>query len=678
MPDATPRSSRPGAPASPCAPRSISPPSDRAAPTIVAVTGTNGKTTVTTLTAAMLRGRCPRRRGRQHRASRSRRGRGRRRRRRGRGVVVPARVHHDGVPAPRLLRCSTSGADHLDWHRTFEAYTAAKARIFAHQRDADLLVVQPDDPVVAGLAATAPARDGRRSPSPGSGDRLPRADTAAGRLLVAADDESSRRRGLPARGPPDLANALAAIGARAGPRCRRSTRCERRWRVQGLAHRVQPVGRASGVRYVDDSKATNPHATLAARSTASTRGAHRGRSQQGPRSRRASRERSAPAAAVVAIGEAAERGPSGVRRRRAACAHATRCMDEAVRGALSSPSPVTRCCCRRPARRSTGTSNYAHAATTSPRGAVRELVAVDGRPPADPGAGAARLAGRDGRTTGPVPRLLLLATVAVLNVDRRRDGAVGVVGAVARRATARPGTSSSVSCIWTLLGVVGFASRSGSTTASGAAPYEPLLFVQRRGCWCSCYSRGSASTVGGAARWLGFGSWRFQPTEIAKLALRALRRRPADPPRARGRRLAPRAAARCSACSAAFGALVMPRAGPRLRRAARRPDRRRARGRRHPDPASRGRRRRGGGTGHGARDHRAVPARARCSPSSTRPPTPSNTGLPDPAVVHRARQRRRRRRRTRRGPREVALPPERSHRLHLRGDRGGARADRHA
>src|SRR4029077_8458647 len=48
--------------------------------------------------------------------------------------------------------------DHLDWHRTSEAYARAKARIFAHQTPSDLLVFNADDPVVAGLAATARAR----------------------------------------------------------------------------------------------------------------------------------------------------------------------------------------------------------------------------------------------------------------------------------------------------------------------------------------------------------------------------------------------------------------------------------------------------------------------------------------------------------------------------------------
>src|SRR5207249_846273 len=48
--------------------------------------------------------------------------------------------------------------DHTDWHRSFEAYAAAKARIVKNQSSDDAFVVNRDDAVAAKIAATAPSR----------------------------------------------------------------------------------------------------------------------------------------------------------------------------------------------------------------------------------------------------------------------------------------------------------------------------------------------------------------------------------------------------------------------------------------------------------------------------------------------------------------------------------------
>ena len=233
-------------------------------PLIVAVTGTNGKTTVTTLVAAML--------------ARS-------------GVAcVPAgnigRPLIDAVQSnvavvvaevssfqlaftevfrPRAAALLNLGADHLDWHRTFDAYAQAKARIFEHQTAEDLLVFNADDPVVSGLAASAPGRRVAFSLAPGAASGYRVADTADGRLLVTPDGEVlSAVDALARRSPSDLANALAAaalaLDVGGDVEAVRSTLSE----FRGLPHRMQPVAEHRGVVYVDDSKATNPHATIAA------------------------------------------------------------------------------------------------------------------------------------------------------------------------------------------------------------------------------------------------------------------------------------------------------------------------------------------------------------------------------------------------------------------------------
>ena len=121
--------------------------------------------------------------------------------------------------------------DHLDWHGSRENYAAAKARLFEHQGPGDVLIVNADDPVVVELAAHA----------------------RAAVVAVTADD-----------GPHDVFNARAAAAAatEAGRGPTPSTRCS--LATSALPHRVQLVGEIAGVRWFDDSKATNPHATASA------------------------------------------------------------------------------------------------------------------------------------------------------------------------------------------------------------------------------------------------------------------------------------------------------------------------------------------------------------------------------------------------------------------------------
>ena len=233
-------------------------------PSIVAVTGTNGKTTVTTLVATMLA-------------------------ESGITCVPAGNIGHPLIDAvredvqvvvaevssfqlaftdvfrPRAAGLLNLGADHLDWHRTFDAYAQAKANVFAHQQPDDLLVFNADDPVVAGLAATAPGRRVAFSLAGGAASGYRVAETADGRLLVTPDGaELTPIESLPRRTPPDLANALAAAALAIDVGATRDAVCVTLSEFRGLPHRMQSVAEHRGVRYVDDSKATNPHATIAA------------------------------------------------------------------------------------------------------------------------------------------------------------------------------------------------------------------------------------------------------------------------------------------------------------------------------------------------------------------------------------------------------------------------------
>jgi len=242
---------------------------ERARVPIVAVTGTNGKTTVTSMVAAMLE------------AS---------------GVpaiaagnigrplidaVADASITSErpGTPPgvivaevssfqlqfaqeafrPRVAILLAITPDHLDWHGSFAGYADAKARITAFQRADDLLVYDADDERAFAIAtgASAARRVGvsARADAEGCyrvvGDRLVLPD---GRPLAAFADMS---RSL----PHDRTNALAAAAAalEVGATVDGVVAALRSYAT--MPHRVALVGEANGVEWYDDSKATNPDAT---------------------------------------------------------------------------------------------------------------------------------------------------------------------------------------------------------------------------------------------------------------------------------------------------------------------------------------------------------------------------------------------------------------------------------
>ncbi|WP_447008548.1 UDP-N-acetylmuramoyl-L-alanine--D-glutamate ligase [Saccharothrix isguenensis] len=151
--------------------------------------------------------------------------------------------------------------DHLDWHGTFEAYAAAKAGVLT----GEVGIGGVDDPVVASLLARAPARAHigftLGSPEEGQlgvhdGQLVDRAFGASDTVLLPAAD-------VRPGGPPGIADALAAAAlARAhgvpAPAVARGLR-----EFRPGAHRAVLVATDGGVSYVNDSKATNPHAAAA-------------------------------------------------------------------------------------------------------------------------------------------------------------------------------------------------------------------------------------------------------------------------------------------------------------------------------------------------------------------------------------------------------------------------------
>jgi UDP-N-acetylmuramoylalanine--D-glutamate ligase len=151
--------------------------------------------------------------------------------------------------------------DHLDRHRSVEEYAAAKVRIFANQTAADLAIVNAEDAQVMAWAAQGRAR--RRSFAVGS---VPEAGVGiAGEWIVGRDPGRPETRLVPLAavrvpGRHLLADVLAAaaVAEALGVTPEAIARAVEGFR--GLEHALEVVAEVGGVRFVNDSKATNVEA----------------------------------------------------------------------------------------------------------------------------------------------------------------------------------------------------------------------------------------------------------------------------------------------------------------------------------------------------------------------------------------------------------------------------------
>ena len=230
---------------------------ERAAAPVVAVTGTNGKTTVTTMITAMLEA------SGVHAIAAGNIGRPLIDAVADDAAVIVAEVSsfqlefaHEAF-RPRVAVLLAITPDHLDWHGTFDAYVGAKARIVANQAGDDLLVFDADDARATAIAAHAPARAVGFSARADSAGCFRIVDDALvypdGRLLAPVTVMS---RSLAHDRTNALAAAAAALDAGATPEGVRAALRD----YATMPHRVALVGEAYGVRWYDDSKATNPDA----------------------------------------------------------------------------------------------------------------------------------------------------------------------------------------------------------------------------------------------------------------------------------------------------------------------------------------------------------------------------------------------------------------------------------
>jgi UDP-N-acetylmuramoylalanine--D-glutamate ligase len=277
------------------------------APKLLAITGTNGKTTTTSLTGQLLA-----RAGLRVAVA---------------GNIGPALldVLAEASPLPQVwvlelssfqldgVRTGPEGfeptaatvlnitQDHLDWHGDMAHYTAAKGRVFGTQalrvlnrEDAAVMAFQPAEPAVSKRSRAPQADAVPSTPSPAwttFGTDLPRRpgdwglETVNGMAwlvrAIPADETRQIKRGthpdealvlqrlMPAealriRGRHNAANALAALALATATGATLALMLHGLREYRGEPHRVESVAVIDGVEYFDDSKGTNVGATLAA------------------------------------------------------------------------------------------------------------------------------------------------------------------------------------------------------------------------------------------------------------------------------------------------------------------------------------------------------------------------------------------------------------------------------
>jgi len=183
-------------------------------------------------------------------------------------------LHWSHSIAPRASVCLNVAPDHVDWHGSFDAYLAAKGKVY--DRTEVACVYNVEDPRTEHLVEEADVQEGCRAvgftlgiPAPSMvglvddvlADRafVEQRRHAAAELATLADLGGEGREVA----PHVVANALAAAAlARAHGVAPAAVRDGLR-AFRPEPHRIAQVGVVDEVRYVDDSKATNPHAALA-------------------------------------------------------------------------------------------------------------------------------------------------------------------------------------------------------------------------------------------------------------------------------------------------------------------------------------------------------------------------------------------------------------------------------
>jgi len=232
---------------------------------MVAITGSNGKTTTTTLIGEIISaGGYPTRVGGNIGTP---------------AISLVATARRDSVIVlevssfqletiqtfrPKVAVVLNVTPDHLDRHRTFETYVDAKARIFENQHADDFAVLNADDPVCVELSDRTRAqvfwfsrkKEVQQGASLRDGRILFRDSSGQQEIMVASE--------IPLKGAHNLENTLAAICAGALMKCAPERIRAAVRNFKAVEHRLEYVATVRGVEYYNDSKATNVDATIKA------------------------------------------------------------------------------------------------------------------------------------------------------------------------------------------------------------------------------------------------------------------------------------------------------------------------------------------------------------------------------------------------------------------------------
>ena len=168
-------------------------------------------------------------------------------------------LHWSSSLAPAAAAVLNVADDHTDWHGSFAAYRDAKARILELS---PVAVADAGDPVAARLVAAHPGAVTVTLAEPGKGQLGVRAGVLVDRAFAEdpAGEVLLERADLPVPGPHNTVNALAAAALARAAGVPATSVARGLAGFSGGAHRNVLVATVDGVDYVDDSKATNPHA----------------------------------------------------------------------------------------------------------------------------------------------------------------------------------------------------------------------------------------------------------------------------------------------------------------------------------------------------------------------------------------------------------------------------------
>lgn len=232
---------------------------------IVAVTGTNGKTTTTTLIGEMIKTTNPQ-------------------------VVVGGNIgqalSHEvfeldssGIVVAELSSFQLEGAlnfrphiaailnvtpDHLDRHRTMDNYIGMKEKIFSKQTDEDYLILNYDDETVRNMAQKAVSQVVFFSRSTVLQQGISVIDGVINIRWKGETIPVCPIADMQLKGAHNVENALAACGAAFFTGVKASNMANVLRSFRGVEHRIEPVATIDGVAYFNDSKATNPESAIKA------------------------------------------------------------------------------------------------------------------------------------------------------------------------------------------------------------------------------------------------------------------------------------------------------------------------------------------------------------------------------------------------------------------------------